>query len=215
MKKIWLWVLGFSAMVVPTIIVGLLQAQTYPTQPLQIVITLAPGDSLDLAGRALSAELSKILNTPVIPINKMGGGGSVGINSVAKSKKDGYTLLYTNSNIVYNYAFNPENVPYNPFQDLEPLCMTTSIPILVATQADSPWTSFQDLLNYMQKNPDKIRGATTGVGSSGHFAFEVIRAETGQVITVLYAESKKYTNGWQALARARTCHNTDFEKGIA
>jgi len=162
MKKIRLLVLGFSAMVVPTMIMGLLQAQTYPTQPIQILITLAPGDSLDLTGRAISAELSKIPNTPVIPINKMGGGGSVGVDSVAKGKKDGYTILYTNSSIVYSYALNSENVPYNPFQDLDPLCMAASIPILVATQVDSPWASFQDLLNDMQKKPGQDSGGFYG-----------------------------------------------------
>jgi tripartite-type tricarboxylate transporter receptor subunit TctC len=185
MKKIRLLVLGFLAMVVSKMIVGLLQAQTYPSHPIQVVITLAPGDSLDLVGRVLCAELPKVLNSEVIPINKMGGGGSVGIDWVAKSKKDGYTILYTNSAIVYTYALNPENVPYDPFQDLDPLCMTTSIPMLVATPADSPWVSFQDLLNYMQKNPDKIRGATTGVGSSGHLALAIIRAETGQAVTMV------------------------------
>jgi tripartite-type tricarboxylate transporter receptor subunit TctC len=160
-------------------------AQTYPGQPIQMVITLAPGDTLDLTGRAISAEMAKILNNPVVPLNKTGGAGTVGADFVAKGKKDGYALLYINSNIIYSYAANPENVPYNPFQDLEPLCLAVSVPLLLAVQPDSPWKSFQELVSYMKQTPGKIRGSSTGVGSVGHFGYEVIRAETGAEINMI------------------------------
>jgi len=160
-------------------------AQTYPSQPVQMVITLAPGDTLDLTGRAIGTELSKILATPVIPVNKTGGAGTAGADFVAKGKKDGYTLLYINSNIIYSYATNPENVPYNPFQDLEPLCLAVSVPLLLAVQPESPWKSFQEMVSYMKQNPGKIRGSSTGVGSVGHFGYEVIRAETGAEINMI------------------------------
>jgi len=175
-----LFILGFS-----TFIVCPSYAQTYPNQPIQIVITLAPGDTLDLTGRAIGAEMAKILNTPVLPANKTGGAGMVGADFVAKGKKDGHTLLYINSNIIYSYAANPENVPYNPFQDLEPLCLAVSVPLLLAVQPEPPWKSFQELVSYMKQNPGKIRGSSTGVGSVGHFGYEVIRAETGAEINMI------------------------------
>ena len=176
---------GFAFLFSLLLLVPVSQAQTYPDHPIQMVIMMAPGDSLDLTGRAISTELSKILKASVTPVNKAGAGGSVGIDSVAKAKKDGYTLLYTNSSIVYSYALNPENIPYNPFQDLEPLCAVASVPLVLAAKADAPWESFQDLLNFIQKNPGKVRGAFTGVGSVGHFNFEAIRAETGAEITMV------------------------------
>ncbi|HUL30816.1 MAG TPA: tripartite tricarboxylate transporter substrate binding protein [Thermodesulfobacteriota bacterium] len=160
-------------------------AQTYPAQPIQMILTLAPGDTLDLTGRAIGAEMSKILKTPVLPNNRTGGAGMVGADFVAKGKKDGYTILYINSNIIYSYAANPENVPYNPFQDLEPLCLAVSVPLLLAVQPESPWKSFQELLSYMKQNPGKIRGSSTGVGSVGHFGYEVIRTETGTEINMI------------------------------
>ncbi len=173
-------ILGFS-----TILVCSSDAQTLPNQPIQMVITLAPGDTLDLTGRAIAAEMSKVLGTPVIPLNKTGGAGTVGADFVAKGKKDGHTILYINSNIIYSYASNPENVPYNPFQDLEPLCLAVSVPLLLAVQPESPWKSFQDLIGYMKQNPGKIRGSSTGVGSVGHFGYEVIRSETGAEINMI------------------------------
>jgi tripartite-type tricarboxylate transporter receptor subunit TctC len=173
-------IFGFS-----TFIICPSYAQTYPSQPIQMVITLAPGDTLDLTGRAIGAEMAKILNTPVLPVNKTGGAGMVGADFVAKGKKDGHTLLYINSNIIYSYAATPENVPYNPFQDLEPLCLGVSVPLLLAVQPESPWKSFQELVSYMKQNPGKIRGSSTGVGSVGHFGYEVIRTETGAEINMI------------------------------
>jgi tripartite-type tricarboxylate transporter receptor subunit TctC len=129
--------------------------------------------------------MAKVLNTSVLPINKTGGAGMAGADFVAKGKKDGYTILYINSNIIYAYAANPENVPYDPFQDLEPLCLAVSVPLLLAVQPESPWKSFQELVNYMKQNPGKIRGSSTGVGSVGHFGYEVIRTETGTEINMI------------------------------
>ena len=176
---------GLIILVFSTSIICPSYAQTYPSQPIQMVITLAPGDTLDLTGRAIGAEMAKILNTPVLPVNKTGGAGMVGADFVAKGKKDGHTLLYINSNIIYSYAANPENVPYNPFQDLEPLCLAVSVPLLLAVQPESPWKSFQELVSYMKQNPGKIRGSSTGVGSVGHFGYEVIRTETGAEINMI------------------------------
>src|SRR3990172_3307953 len=110
-------------------------AQSYPNQYIQMVITTTPGDTQDLSGRAIGSELSKILKTPVVPVNKLGAAGSVGADFVVKSKKDGYTILYINSNIIYGYAANPAETPYNPFQDLEPICLAVSVPLLIAVQA--------------------------------------------------------------------------------
>ncbi len=161
------------------------QAQTFPSQPIQLVITLAPGDTLDLTGRAIGTELSKVLRTSVVPVNKTGGSGAAGIDFVAKGKKDGHNILYVNSNIIYAYATNPENVPYNPFQDLEPLCLAVSVPLVIAVQAEAPWKSIQELVDYIKQNPGKVRGSSTGVGSVGHFGYEVIGAETGAAINMI------------------------------
>jgi tripartite-type tricarboxylate transporter receptor subunit TctC len=186
MKKITVHLLaGFAALIFLTCVICPSHAQTYPSQPIQMIITLAPGDTLDLTGRSIAAEMAKILSTPVIPVNKTGGAGTVGADFVAKGKKDGYTLLYINSNIIYSYATNPGNVPYNPFQDLEPVCLAVSVPLLLAVQAESPWKSFQELLSHMKQNPGKIRGSSTGVGSVGHFGYEVIRTETGEEINMI------------------------------
>jgi tripartite-type tricarboxylate transporter receptor subunit TctC len=162
-----------------------IQAQTYPAQPIQMVIPLSPGDTVDLAGRAIATEMSKILKTSIVTVNKPGGGGTIGADSVVRSKKDGYTLLFAISGIYYAHAVNPESVPYNPLTDLDPLCSAVSVPMMVPVMADSPWKNFGELMTYMKQNPGKVRGSSTGVGSVGFFNFEVIRIETGNAFNMI------------------------------
>jgi tripartite-type tricarboxylate transporter receptor subunit TctC len=185
MKKINLFLLGFFVMISLTFLAPSLQAQPYPSQPIQLVIPMTPGDATDLTGRALASELAKNLKTPVIPVNKPGGGATIGADFVAKGKKDGYTILYANSNFYYAHAMNPETVPCNPLTDLEVLCLAVSIPAVIAVQVDSPWKTMQELVDYMKQNPGKVRVSTTGVGGVGHFNHEIIRTETGTDSTMV------------------------------
>jgi len=183
-KRSWI-----SMGIVITLCFGLWQqpseAHAYPNQPIQLVVPMAPGDTVDLSGRALATEMAKILKTPVITVNKPGGGSTIGANYVARAKKDGYTILFANSNIYYAPAMDPETVPYNPLTDLEPLCLAVSTPLTVPVLSESPWKTFQELMVYMKQNPGKIRGSCSGVGSIGHFNFEVIRSETGNAINMI------------------------------
>jgi tripartite-type tricarboxylate transporter receptor subunit TctC len=185
MKKMNIFLLGSIIMVSLTFLVPSLQAQIYPSQPIQLVIPMTPGDMTDLTGRALGLELAKILKTPVIPVNKPGAGATIGADFVAKARKDGYTILYANSNIYYAHAMNPDTVPCNPLRDLDALCLAVSLPIVVVTQVDSPWKTLPELVDYMMKNPGKVRMSTTGVGGVGHFNLEIIHTETKTEITMV------------------------------
>ncbi len=178
MKKSNLCFSGLLALALLAFSAPCLKAQTYPSHPIQFVIPMTPGDMTDLTGRALATELSKILKTSVIPVNKAGGGATMGADFVAKAKKDGYTILYANSNIYYAHAMEPENVSCNPLQDLDALCLAVSLPIIVVVQGESPWKTMQEFVDYMKQNPGKVRVSTTGVGGVGHFNHEVIRLET-------------------------------------
>ena len=185
MKTVMWLIAGFTVTFFLTSSAPPLTAETYPSRPIQLIITLAPGDTGDLTGRAIGDALSKGLNTSVVALNKTGGAGVIGADFVAKGKKDGYTLLYINSNFIYSYATNPENVPYNPFNDFEPLCLVATVPVQKAVRTDSPWKSFKELVDYVKQNPGKVRGSSTGVGSVGHFSYEIIRVETGAAITMI------------------------------
>ena len=185
MKRLGLSVGTITVIASMLFLASLVNAQTYPNHPIQLIVPMAPGDTVDLAGRAIATELTKTLKTPVIVNNKPGGGSTVGADFVAKGKKDGYTLLFANSNIYYAHAMNPDDVSYNPLTDLDPLCLAISAPLTLAVSADAPWKTFQELLDYMKKNPGKIRASSTGIGGVGHFNIEVIMHETGAAINMI------------------------------
>jgi len=161
-------------------------AQTYPTGPITLVIPLAPGDAMDVAGRAMAEELAKLLKVPVVPMNRPGGGMVIGADSVVKAKKDGYTILLTpNAPLVSARILNPETVTYDPLKDLTPLGLTTRTPILIAVRQDAPYKTFTEAVEFSKKNPGKVRVGTAGTGSVGHLDVEMINSLTGAGLTML------------------------------
>ncbi len=162
------------------------QAQDYPNHPIQVIIPGAPGDALDLAGRVVIEEMEKILKVPLVIVNKPGGGASVGTDAAAKSKKDGYTILYVNSSgIVYNPAFNPAECPYDTLRDFEPLALHANFPDGIWVRTEAPWKDFKEVIEYSKKNPGKFRCGTLGIGSINHFRIEMIKSITGADITLI------------------------------
>ncbi len=160
---------------IPTI-----QAQPYPNRPIQLIIPGTAGSIIDITGRLLADELGKILGTQLIPVNKPGGGFTVGTDFAVRSKKDGYTLVYTNNPaIIYARILTPEAVAYDPDKDLDPLGLHLFFPHAVAVQGNAPWKTFKELLEYVKKNPSAIRVSTPGIGSTSHFHLEIIQALSG------------------------------------
>ena len=163
-----------------------LQAQPYPSHPIQLVIPGAPGDAADISARMVAEELAKILKIAIVPVNKPGGGASVATDFVAKSKKDGYTLLYAlSSALIYGPAMSPETVPYDPLRDVEPLAMHVNFPGVLSVQADSPWKNLAEVVEYSRKNPGKFRCGSLGIGAITHFQLEIIKSITGADITYI------------------------------
>jgi len=163
-----------------------IQAQSYPDHSIQMVIPGAPGDALDIAGRLLIEKLEKILKVSIIPVNKPGAAGTLGTDYAIRSKKDGYTLLYSNTSaVIYNPAFNPESVPYHPLRDLDPLALHVSFPDVISVRTDAPWKNFSEFIEHARKNPGQLRLGTLGVGSSNHVRLEIIKSITGVDITMV------------------------------
>src|SRR5262245_31420579 len=118
-------------------------AQSYPSNAINLVIPLAPGDAADVTGRTMGEEMSKLLKVPIVIMNRPGGGMTIGTDSVVKAKKDGYTiLLTTNAALVSNRILNPETASYDPLKDLTPLGLSTRTPILLAVRQDAPYNTF-------------------------------------------------------------------------
>jgi tripartite-type tricarboxylate transporter receptor subunit TctC len=186
MRRSFLIIGLFPIVYLITICAPTLQAQTYPSHPIQIIIPMDPGSAGDMVLRPFSDELAKILKTPIIVVNKPGAAATLGTDIVVKSKKDGYTILYANTSaVVYAKASNPEIVPYDPVKDLEPLGLHCFFPLTVTVQENSPWKTFADLVDFAKKNPKSVRVSTPGQGSIDYFNLEIVKSLTGTQFTMV------------------------------
>jgi tripartite-type tricarboxylate transporter receptor subunit TctC len=160
------------------------QAQSFPNRPIQLIIPNVPGSIVDVNARTLSDELGKILGVQVIPINKPGAAMTLGTDTLARSKKDGYTIGYLGStSLIHSRILNPDTVPYDPFKDLEPLGLHLFLSLGANVQGGSPWKTFGELIDHAKKNPGKLRVGTMGVGSIDHFNLEITQSMTGAQFT--------------------------------
>lgn len=156
------------------------RAQTFPAGPISIVVPLAPGDAADVAARAMGEEISRLLNTAVLVVNRPGAGGAVGASSVVKARKDGHTLLFAqNSALTIRAVLDPQSASYDALRDLVPLGIASRTPSVLVVGADAPYKSFADFIDYSRKNPGRVRIGHPGPGSVADFCVQLINVLTG------------------------------------
>src|SRR5712675_879305 len=165
------------------------QAQAFPTGSISLVVPLAPGDAADIAARALGDEMSRLLKTPVLSINRPGAGGAVGTKGVVRARKDGHTLLFAqNSALTFRAVLDPQSASYDALRDLVPLGITSRTPSVLVVGADAPYRSFAELIEYSKSNPGQVRIGHPGAGSVGDFCVQLINALTGaELVPVPYS----------------------------
>ena len=162
------------------------QAQEFPTRPITLVIPMAAGDTGDIAARAIGIELSRLLNTPVVPVNRPGAGGAVAALSVVKSAHDGYTILYTqNSALTYRPVLEPEATTYDPMRDLTPLALASRAPMVLAVRNDDAYRSFDALIAQAKRQPGTVRVGVPGIGSAADFSVHAINLLTDAGLTAV------------------------------
>ena len=155
-------------------------AQPFPTGPINLVIPLAPGDAADIAARALGEEISRLLKTPVLSINRPGAGGAVGANAVVRARKDGHTILFAqNSALTFRGILDSQSVTYDALRDLVPLGTSSRTPTVLVVRSDAPYRKFAELIEYTKKHPGRVRIGHPGSGSVGDFCVQLINSLTG------------------------------------
>ncbi len=165
------------------------QSQAFPTGPISLVVPLAPGDAADIAARAIGEEISRLLKTPVLSINRPGAGGAVGTNSVVQARKDGHTILFAqNSALTFRAVLDPRSVTYDVRRDLVPLGTASRTPTILVVRSDAPYRTFAELIEFSKKNPGQVRIGHPGAGSVGDFCVQLINALTGaELLPIPYA----------------------------
>jgi tripartite-type tricarboxylate transporter receptor subunit TctC len=156
-------------------------AQGYPEKPIRLVNPYAPGGALDTFTRMLARKLHDSLGQPVVVENKPGAGGNIGVEMVAKSPADGYTLVMaTSSTHGANPALYGARLPFDAVKDFEMISVTgVWANVLVVNPEVIPSRNLQEFIAYVKARPDKLSFGSSALGGSQHMAGELFKAKVG------------------------------------
>lgn len=146
-------------------------AQAWPAKPIRLVVPFPAGGGTDIIAREVTNKLMGPGYTFIVD-NKPGSGGNLGVDAVAKSPADGYTLvLGQTSNLAINTSLYAK-LPYDPVKDLTPVSLVASAPLVIVVAADSPYKTLADIVAASKAKPGSLNYATSGNGTVAHLATE-------------------------------------------
>jgi tripartite-type tricarboxylate transporter receptor subunit TctC len=164
-------------------------AQTYPNKPVRIISPFSAGGPADIYARYLGQRLEKAMGQPFVIENRVGGGGNIGADAVAKSAPDGYTLLVMSNTHTVNESLVAKK-PYKLMTDLVPVAPINYSDLLLVVNPAVPAKSLKELLDLARANPGKLNYASSGPGTPYHMAGELFKAMAGvDIVHVPHKES--------------------------
>jgi tripartite-type tricarboxylate transporter receptor subunit TctC len=163
------------------------RSQSWPSQPIKLIVPFPPGGSTDLLARVIGAKLEPILGKPIVIDNRAGAGGVPAATSVARSDPDGHTLMMGH---IGTLAFNPAlypNLGYNPRTDFQAVARVASVPNVLAVHPSVPAKTTAELIAFVKANPGKLNYGSGGNGSNAHVSMAYFLVQAGlQVVHVPY-----------------------------
>ena len=159
------------------------QAQSYPNQPIRLIVPFAAGGPSDVLARAFSQKLGEDLGQPVIIDNKPGAGTNLAAEFVARSKPDGYTIFLM---MVGTQAINEtlyKKLSYNTVKDFAPITLVASSSLMLVANPSVPVKNVNDLIAFAKANPGKVNFGSSGTGTPLHLGGELFNVQAGTDIT--------------------------------
>jgi len=147
--------------------IGTAAAQNYPDKPVSLVVPFAAGGSTDIVARTLGQRMSEIWSQPVIVANRVGAGGRIGTEFVARASPDGHTLLFGTTALAINPALYAK-MNYDALVDLVPISKLSTTPNLLAVHPSVPAKTIKELVALARSKPGLLHSASGGTGSSNH-----------------------------------------------
>ncbi len=157
-------------------------AQSWPTQPVHIIVPFSPGTGMDILARTLGPRLSEMWRQPVVIENKPGASGNLGAYVAAKAAPDGYTLMMGASTLIINTALY-QNMQYNPLTDLAPIGLAANASVLLVTHPKTGLTTVRELVAYAKEHPGALNYASPGIATPHHMAMELFKQRAGISLT--------------------------------
>ncbi|MDR2336065.1 MAG: tripartite tricarboxylate transporter substrate binding protein [Burkholderiaceae bacterium] len=141
-------------------------SQTYPAQPIRLIVPFAPGGAVDQTARIIGATLGEKLGQSIVIENKPGASGSLGAGDLHRSRPDGYTLMLALDSQAVNHH-TVKNLPFDTFKDFDYLSLLVTTPQVLVTRNELPVKSFDELVAYLKAHPKSSYGSA-GTASAGH-----------------------------------------------
>jgi tripartite-type tricarboxylate transporter receptor subunit TctC len=147
-------------------------------RPVRIVVPSPPGGGTDIVARVLAQHFSRALGQSVFVENKPGAGNMIGIEAVARSPNDGYTLLMVASTLALNSVLY-KKVPYDPVRDFAPITLAATAPNVLIVHPSLPAQSLAEFIALAKRRPGSLSYGTPGIGTSPHLSMELLKSMTG------------------------------------
>jgi len=157
------------------------RAQSFPSRPVHLVVAYAPGGTGDIVARLISDKLAAALGQTVVVENRPGASGALGTQSVVAAPPDGHTLLIgQTAEVAINQSWI-KGLSYDPERDLQPVALATVVPLALVIPAAAPYSTLPDMLKASARK--ELTFASSGTGTPGHFAGELLKLRTGTPMT--------------------------------
>lgn len=172
-RKLSLLLMAGVALLTP----GLARAE-YPERNINMIVCFGAGGGTDIAARMIAPPLAEALGKAVVVENRVGAGGNLGINTVARATPDGYTLLVCSSAFVVNPSLYVK-AGYDPIKDFMPVMLLGGSPNVYTVKSDSPIKTLDDFVAYAKANAGKTNWTSPGVGTTPYLAGEILKMRKG------------------------------------
>src|SRR4029077_4149695 len=153
--------------------------ENYPSRPVTVVVPYAAGGGLDLIARLLAQKLTERTRQSFFVENRLGAGGVIAANAVAKATADGYTIFAGSSTQLAIQVTLHKTLPYDPATDFMPIALVASVPFVLIVHPSLPAQTAGDLIKLAKEQPGQLSFGSSGVGGPPHLYMELLQAMTG------------------------------------
>ena len=151
--------------------------QEYPAKTIRIIVPFTPGGGNDIVARILGVQLTQLHKQQVIVENRAGAGTIIGVDALAKSHPDGYTLMVTNNSLAVNHTLYPK-LPYDTLKDVTAIVRVASTPNILVVHPSVPAQTTKEFVALAKAKPDQIAYSSAGTGSTAFLAAEMFKLLT-------------------------------------
>lgn len=176
-------------------------AQAYPSKAVRVIVPFPPGSALDSIPRLLSPRLGEALGQPIVVENRAGANGQIGLEYVARSAPDGYTILMGTSSTHFSAPYITKNLPYDVLKDFTPIVALAEPLTCLVVNPSVPVNSVKELIDHAKRNPGKLTYASWGIGGFAHLITEMFKQHAG--VDLLHVPFKGAAQAMAELAAGR------------